>query len=73
MEDGYPLLLWRGAVEVEAPQQEVLQRILREHGQWQSDLLHSEVVETLDKDAEVYQYTLQAAGARPPLQHVLLR
>ncbi|XP_037401814.1 rho GTPase-activating protein 7 isoform X1 [Pygocentrus nattereri] len=73
MEDGYPLLLWRGAVEVEAPQQEVLHCILREHGQWQSDLQHSEVVETLDKDAEVYQYTLQAAGARPPLQHVLLR
>ncbi|KAG9265918.1 rho GTPase-activating protein 7-like isoform X1 [Astyanax mexicanus] len=73
VEDAYPLLLWKGSVEVDAPQQEVLQRVLWEHGQWQGDLLHSEVVETLDKDAEVYQYTLQAAGARPPLQHVLLR
>ncbi|XP_066502554.1 rho GTPase-activating protein 7 isoform X2 [Hoplias malabaricus] len=73
VEDGFPLLLWRGMVEVDAPQQEVLQCVLREHERWQGDLLHSEVVETLDKNAEVYQYTLQAAGARPPLQHVLLR
>ncbi|MCJ8740539.1 hypothetical protein PDJAM_G00060110 [Pangasius djambal] len=72
VDDGYPLPLWRGTVEVEAPQKEVLQRVLREHGQWQSDLQHSEV-ETLDKDSEIYQYTLQAVGTRPPLQHLLLR
>lgn len=73
VDDGYPLRLWRGTTEVDAPQQEVFQRILREQSQWQRDLTHSEVVETLDKDVEVYHYTLQAAGARPPLQHVLLR
>ncbi|XP_026855906.2 rho GTPase-activating protein 7 isoform X2 [Electrophorus electricus] len=73
VEDGYPLPLWRGVVDVDASQHDVLQRVLRETGQWQSDLEHSEVVETLDKQAEVYEYTLQAAGARPPLQHVLLR
>ncbi|XP_051533682.1 rho GTPase-activating protein 7-like isoform X1 [Myxocyprinus asiaticus] len=73
VEDGYPLRLWKGTTEVDAPLQEVFHRVLREHGQWQRDLLYSEVVETLDKDAEVYHYILQAAGARPPLQHVLLR
>lgn len=73
VDDGYPLRLWRGATEVDAPQQEVFHRILREQSQWQRDLKHSEVVETLDKDVEVYHFTLQAAGARPPLQHVLLR
>ncbi|XP_073680410.1 rho GTPase-activating protein 7 [Garra rufa] len=73
VEDSYPLRLWRGTTEVDAPQQEVFHRVLREQSQWQRDLLHTEVVETLDKDAEVYCYILQAAGARPPLQHVLLR
>ncbi|XP_039533302.1 rho GTPase-activating protein 7 [Pimephales promelas] len=73
VEDGYPLRLWRGTTELDAPQQEVFHHVLREQSQWQRDLLHSEVVETLDKDADVYHYILQAAGARPPLQHVLLR
>lgn len=72
VEDGYPLPLWRGTVEVEAPQKDVFQHVLREQGQWQTDLQHSEV-ETLDKDSEIYQYTLQAVGTRPPLQHLLLR
>lgn len=72
VEDGHPLALWRGTVEVDAPQRDVFQRVLREQGQWQSDLQHSEA-ETLDKDSEIYQYTLQAVGTRPPLQHLLLR
>ncbi|XP_076835895.1 rho GTPase-activating protein 7 isoform X2 [Brachyhypopomus gauderio] len=73
VEDGYPLPLWRGVVETDASQHEVLQRVLREPGQWQGDLEHSEVVESLDEQAEVCEYTLHAAGSRPPLQHVLLR
>lgn len=73
VEDGYPLRIWRATTEVDAPQQDVFQRVLREQSHWQRDLLHSEVVENVDKDAEVYHYILQAAGARPPLQHVLLR
>ncbi|KAM9451180.1 rho GTPase-activating protein 7 isoform 2-T2 [Clarias gariepinus] len=72
VEDGYPLPLWRGTVEVDAPQSDVFRRVLREHGQWQSELQHREV-ETLDKDSEIYQFTLQAVGTRPPLQHLLLR
>ncbi|KAF4077609.1 hypothetical protein AMELA_G00210020 [Ameiurus melas] len=72
VEDGYLLPLWRGTVEVDAPQKDVFQRVLREHGQWQSDLQHSDV-DTLDRDSEIYRYTLQAVGTRPPLQHLLLR
>ncbi|KAK2826956.1 hypothetical protein Q7C36_017882 [Tachysurus vachellii] len=72
VEDGYRLPLWRGTVEVDAPQKDVFHRVLREHGQWQSELQHSEV-ETLDKESEIYQYTLQAAGTRPPQQYLLLR
>ncbi|XP_065143394.1 rho GTPase-activating protein 7 isoform X2 [Paramisgurnus dabryanus] len=73
LDDGYPLRLWRATTEVDAPQQDVFHRVLREHSQWQKDLLHSEVVENLDEDAEVYHYILNAAGSRPPLQHVVLR
>ncbi|TTC00282.1 StAR-related lipid transfer protein 13 [Bagarius yarrelli] len=72
VEDGSPLRLWRGTVDVDVPQKDVFQRVLREHSQWQSELQHSEV-KTLDKDLEIYQYTLQAAGIRPPLHHLLLR
>ncbi|XP_028840220.1 rho GTPase-activating protein 7 isoform X1 [Denticeps clupeoides] len=73
VEDNQALRLWRGAVEVDAPQQELLQRVLREPDLWQADLQGSRVLETLDQHADIYQYTLQRAGSRPPLEHVLLR
>ncbi|KAJ8385418.1 hypothetical protein AAFF_G00189440 [Aldrovandia affinis] len=73
MEDGHPLRLWKAVVEVEASPEEVLHRVLREHRLWERDLQHCQVVETLDKDAEVYQYTLQGMGLRPPQDHVVLR
>uniref|UniRef100_A0A671KPW1 Si:dkeyp-23e4.3 n=1 Tax=Sinocyclocheilus anshuiensis TaxID=1608454 RepID=A0A671KPW1_9TELE len=57
VEDSYPLRLWRGTTEVDAPRQEVFHRVLREHSQWQRDLLYGEVVETLDKDAEDFSIT----------------
>ncbi|KAG5285036.1 hypothetical protein AALO_G00033370 [Alosa alosa] len=75
VEDGQALRLWRGSVEVDAPQQVALQRVQREHEAWSGEepLLDTRVLQTLDTDAEVYAYTLQGAGSRPPLQHVLLR
>ncbi|XP_031428078.1 rho GTPase-activating protein 7 [Clupea harengus] len=74
VEDGQALRLWRGSVEVEAPQQEALQWVLRRREAWAGEaLLEAGVLETLGEDAEVYSYTLQGAGSRPPLQHVLLR
>lgn len=67
--------LWRGSVEVDCPQQEALQRVLREPEAWAGEetLQEARVLQTLDKDKEVYAYTLQGAASRPPLQHVLLR
>lgn len=75
MEDEHALRLWRGSVEVDCPQQEALQRVLREPEAWAGEetLQEARVLQTLDKDKEVYSYTLQGAASRPPLQHVLLR
>ncbi|XP_030649453.1 rho GTPase-activating protein 7 [Chanos chanos] len=73
VEDGNPLREWRGIVEVDAPPQEVLHCLLREQELWQRDLRRCGVVEALDKETEIYRYVLQAAGARPPLDLLLLR
>ncbi|KAI1903561.1 hypothetical protein AGOR_G00028450 [Albula goreensis] len=73
VEDGRPLRSWKVAAEVEAAPEEVLHCLLREHRLWERDLLHCRVIETLDKDTEVYQYTLRGLGSRPPLEHVVLR
>ncbi|XP_071025552.1 rho GTPase-activating protein 7-like isoform X1 [Oncorhynchus clarkii lewisi] len=73
VDDGWPLRLWKGSVEVDASQKEALQRVLREHGHWEKTLKQSAVVQTLTKDTEVYRYLLQGLGSRPPQEHLLLR
>ncbi|KAG8008436.1 StAR-related lipid transfer protein 13 [Nibea albiflora] len=77
MDDGFPLWMWRGSVEVEAPQKELLHRLLREQELWEGSLRHAGVIQTLSKDTEVYRYLLQGQGhglgSRPPQEHLLLR
>ncbi|XP_018584149.1 rho GTPase-activating protein 7 isoform X1 [Scleropages formosus] len=73
VEDQYPLRLWKATVEVEAPQDEVLHRVRMERRLWDRDLLRERVLEVLDAESEVYQYTLQALGSRLPEEHLLLR
>ncbi|KAG5843256.1 hypothetical protein ANANG_G00148840 [Anguilla anguilla] len=72
-EDGLPLRSWKAVVEVEAPVEEALHLLLREQQVWEEELQHCGVIERLGEDTEVYRYTLQGVGARPPLDHVLLR
>nr|XP_046265930.1 rho GTPase-activating protein 7 isoform X2 [Scatophagus argus] len=77
MDDGCPLWMWRGSVEVEAPQKELLHRLLREQELWEGNLRQAAVVQTLSKDTDVYRYLLQdqgcGLGSRPPQEHLLLR
>ncbi|XP_067000581.1 rho GTPase-activating protein 7 [Anabrus simplex] len=54
--DGHPLRLWRVSTEVEAPPQELLQRVLRERHIWDYSLLKWRVVARLDPQVEVFQY-----------------
>ncbi|KAA8586498.1 hypothetical protein FQN60_000334 [Etheostoma spectabile] len=75
MADGCPLWMWRGSVEVDAPQEELLGRLLRDQELWEGSLSHAAVIQTLSKDTEVYRYHLQGHGLgfRPPQEHLLLR
>uniref|UniRef100_A0A8C1YUR5 StAR-related lipid transfer (START) domain containing 13a n=1 Tax=Cyprinus carpio TaxID=7962 RepID=A0A8C1YUR5_CYPCA len=71
--DGTPLRRWRVSVEVEAPPPVVLNRILRERHLWDSNLLQWKVLETLDKQTEVYQYELNSMAPHPNRDLVVLR
>ncbi|KAM6984023.1 rho GTPase-activating protein 7 isoform 2-T2 [Tautogolabrus adspersus] len=77
MDDGYPLWMWRGVAEVDAPQKELLHRLLREQALWEGNLSQAAVIQTLSKDAEVYRYVLKnrghSLGSQPPQEHLLLR
>ncbi|XP_060912100.1 LOW QUALITY PROTEIN: rho GTPase-activating protein 7 [Labrus mixtus] len=75
--DGCPLWMWRGVVEVDAPPKELLHRLLREQALWEENLSQAAVIQTLSKDAEVYHYVLKrrghSLGSQPPQEHLLLR
>ncbi|XP_069738542.1 stAR-related lipid transfer protein 13 isoform X1 [Phaenicophaeus curvirostris] len=71
--DGNPLRLWKASVEVEAPPSVVLNRVLRERHLWDEDFLQWKVVETLDKQTEVYQYILNSMAPHPVRDFVILR
>lgn len=71
--DGTPLRRWRVSAEVEAPPSVVLNRILRERHLWDSNLLQWKVLETLDKQTEVYHYVLSRMAPHPSRDFVVLR
>ncbi|XP_037655617.1 stAR-related lipid transfer protein 13 isoform X2 [Choloepus didactylus] len=71
--DGTPLKLWKASVEVEAPPSVVLNRVLRERHLWDEDFLQWKVVETLDKQTEIYQYVLNSMAPHPARDFVVLR
>ncbi|XP_036379847.1 stAR-related lipid transfer protein 13 isoform X2 [Megalops cyprinoides] len=71
--DGNPLRRWRVMAEVEAPPSVVLNRVLRERHLWDVDLLQWKVIETLDKQTEVYQYVLSRMPPHPSRDFVVLR
>lgn len=77
MDDGCPLWMWRGSVEVEAPHKELLHRLLREQELWEARLCQASVIQTLSKDSDVYRCLLQGQahglGSWPPQEHLLLR
>ncbi|XP_034406844.1 rho GTPase-activating protein 7 isoform X2 [Cyclopterus lumpus] len=77
MDDGGLLWMWRGSVEVEAPEKELLHRLLREQELWEGGLRQAATIQTLSEDSEVYRYLLEgqghALGSRLPQEHLLLR
>lgn len=77
MDDSCPLWMWRGSVEVDAAQEELLHRLLREQQLWEGDLHRATVIQTLSKDADVYRYLLHGPGhglgSQPLQEHLLIR
>lgn len=71
--DGNPLRRWRVSVELSATPTEVLQRLLKERPLWQVDLQQEKVLETLDKQTDVYQYSCRNMAPQPSCDYVVLR
>uniref|UniRef100_A0A671X7T3 StAR related lipid transfer domain containing 13a n=1 Tax=Sparus aurata TaxID=8175 RepID=A0A671X7T3_SPAAU len=71
--DGNPLRRWRVCIEVSANPNEVLQRLLRERPLWQTELQKEKVLETLDKQTDVYQYSYRNMVPQPSCDYVVLR
>lgn len=61
------------SVEVLATPSEVLQRLLRERPLWQTELQQEKVLETLDKQTDVYQYSCRNMAPQPSCDYVVLR
>ncbi|XP_041656778.1 stAR-related lipid transfer protein 13 isoform X2 [Cheilinus undulatus] len=71
--DGNPLRRWRVCVEVSATPSEVLQRLLRERPLWQIELQQEKILETLDKQTDVYQFSCCNMPPHPSCDFVVLR
>ncbi|KAJ8281298.1 hypothetical protein GJAV_G00065940 [Gymnothorax javanicus] len=71
--DGSALRLWKATVEVPAPAEEVLTRVLRERHQWDPDLMEARVLETMSERTEVYQYLRGSMEPHPARDHIVLR
>ena len=71
--DGNPVRRWRVCLEVPAPPSLVLQRLLRERPLWQRDLRQEKVLEVLDRQTDVFQYSCHGMAPQPGTDYVVLR
>ncbi|XP_005952540.2 protein O-linked-mannose beta-1,2-N-acetylglucosaminyltransferase 1 [Haplochromis burtoni] len=71
--DGNPLRRWRVCVEVSAAPAEVLHRLLRERPLWETELQQEKILETLDKQTDVYLYSCSNMPPQPTCEYVVLR
>ncbi|XP_065884812.1 rho GTPase-activating protein 7-like isoform X2 [Dysidea avara] len=62
--DGVPLRVWKGTVEIPTNTDNVLKRLWSERHLWDADLIKCRVVSRIDDNTEVFQYVTQAP---PPL------
>ncbi|CAF3848314.1 unnamed protein product, partial [Rotaria magnacalcarata] len=60
LDDGHPLGLWKCSVEIEAPPIEILNRLLNERHSWDDDFQSGTIIEQLNQNTHVYQYTLNS-------------
>ncbi|UJR21044.1 hypothetical protein I4U23_024144 [Adineta vaga] len=60
LDDGHPLGLWKCSVEIEAPPSEILNRLLNERHLWDEDFQSGTIIEQLNCNTHVYQYTINS-------------
>ncbi|CAF1127138.1 unnamed protein product [Adineta steineri] len=60
LDDGHPLGLWKCSVEIEAPPIEILNRLLNERHLWDDDFQSGTIIEKLNRNTHVYQYTINS-------------
>ncbi|XP_078509513.1 rho GTPase-activating protein 7-like isoform X2 [Lissotriton helveticus] len=72
-DDNYPVRLWKSSTEIEGTPREILQHILRQRRSWDQSLQQEKIIETLDDDTEIYQYSTESLPPLPPRDFVVLR
>ncbi|CAF0883637.1 unnamed protein product [Rotaria sp. Silwood1] len=60
LDDGHPLSLWKCSIEIEAPPIEILNRLLNERHLWDDDFRSGSIIEKLNRNTHVYQYTINS-------------
>ncbi|CAF3420018.1 unnamed protein product [Rotaria socialis] len=60
LDDGHPLGLWKCSIEIEAPPIEILNRLLNERKLWDDDFQSGNIIEKLNRNTHVYQYTINS-------------
>ncbi|CAF0883974.1 unnamed protein product [Rotaria sordida] len=60
LNDGHPLGLWKCSIEIEAPPIEILNRLLNERHLWDDDFQSGTIIEKLNRNTHVYQYTINS-------------
>ncbi|XP_054239248.1 rho GTPase-activating protein 7 isoform X1 [Indicator indicator] len=71
--EGPPLRLWKSTIEIPAPPEDVLNRLLKEQHLWDEDLIDSKVIEPLDSQTDIYQYVQNSMAPQPARDFVVLR
>ncbi|XP_062513642.1 stAR-related lipid transfer protein 13-like isoform X3 [Corticium candelabrum] len=71
--DGLQLWLWRGVTEVATDSQQIMHRLLRERHLWDADIVKWRVIETLDEQSEVFEYSVHSMAPHPTRDYCTLR
>ncbi|XP_019850855.1 PREDICTED: rho GTPase-activating protein 7-like isoform X2 [Amphimedon queenslandica] len=73
IEDGVPLRLWRGTVEVPASSEMVLRKLWEERFLWDGSVLKGRRVSKLDENTEIFQYVTSSMAPLSDRDHCIMR
>ncbi|KAM6469679.1 rho GTPase-activating protein 7-like isoform 1-T1 [Liasis olivaceus] len=73
VDDNYHIRLWKTSVEIDAVPKVILHRILMEQHLWDPNLQQTNILEILDDETDIYQYTTANMSPLPSREYVVLR